>query len=117
MDRPTNNTVLKCISFNCRGLNDSRKWYIRELLEKCDVLFLQEHWQSDEQLEGLKTLGIDNFAIGVSGFGCSDVLPGRPYGGCAIFWRKNLCFDVTPICTNSNRICALTLSSTDCKLL
>jgi len=57
---------------------------VKGILRQCDFLFLQEHWLSDEQLDCLGSLSADHAALGVIGFGNSDVLAGRPYGGCAI---------------------------------
>jgi len=46
-------------------------------------------------------------ATAVSGFADSEVLKGRPYGGCAIFWARNLAARADIIKTDSNRVCAL----------
>jgi len=60
----------------------------------------------------------DNFVYtGVSGFDCSDILVGRPYGRCAILWRSDLYANVEVIDTNSRRICAIRLVSDSLKLL
>ena len=32
---------------------------------------------------------------------------GRPFGGCAVIWHKNLTLSVTPVNTISSRICAV----------
>jgi exonuclease III len=48
--------------------------------------------------------------MGVSGFDNLEFLRGRPYGGCAIFWRKDIVADISIINTGSNRVCALKLS-------
>jgi len=119
MDEPIVNTstVLKCMSYNSRGFNDVKKLYVSKLLEHCDILFLQEHWLSESQLDGLGSISPTHLAFGISGFGCSDVLSGRPYGGCAIFWRRSLVFRVTPVLTDSRRVCCLLLSCPEFKLL
>ena len=39
----------------------------------------------------------------------SVLLSGRPYGGCSIVYRKSLSSSITPLCTNSNRFCAVKL--------
>ena len=70
-------------------------------------MLLQEHWLCDDQLNCLNMLSTDHVSVGVSGFSNDCVLSGRPYGGCAILWRKTLSLTVTPIITNSRRICAL----------
>ena len=38
------------MSYNCRGFNVHKIAYIRSLLSKTDILFLQEHWLSEDQL-------------------------------------------------------------------
>ena len=77
------------------------------MLRDCDVMLLQEHWLSDSQLSILNTLSPDHVSVAVSGFGNNSVLTGRPYGGCAILWRKNLSLTASPITSNSWRISAV----------
>ena len=73
----------------------------------CDIMLLQHHWLSDSQLSILNTLSADHVSVAVSGFGNNSVLTGRPYGGCAILWRKNLSLTASPITSNSRRISAV----------
>jgi len=94
-----------------------KKYYIRRILSSCDILFLQEHWLADGQLACLTSLSADHVAVGISGFDDSDVLRGRPYGGCAIIWRRTLNFKISPVVTNSRRVCATLFESGDIKLL
>jgi hypothetical protein len=42
---------------------------------------------------------------GISGFDNSDVLSGRPFGGCAILWRSDLMGTVSILATDSKRVC------------
>jgi len=50
--------TLNVMSHNCHGLNKSlKKIYLRSLLSRRDVLFIQEHWLSEEQLSSLNDLG------------------------------------------------------------
>jgi len=72
-----------------------------------DILLLQEHWLSEEQLNCLNTLSTDHRSVAVSGFENDRVLSSRRYGGCAILWRKALFLTATPIFTHSRRICAM----------
>jgi len=108
-------------SYNCRGFNGNKKPYIANLLSECDILLLQEHWLSDAQLSVLGDLHNNNdvpiMYNGVSGFDNETVLTGRPYGGCAILWRSDMCANVVPIVIDSRRICAISLSSDTWKLL
>ena len=51
----------------------------------------------------------DFLSVGVSGMDDTVLLSGRPYGGCAILCRKSLSSSIIPLCTNSNRLCAVRL--------
>jgi hypothetical protein len=52
----------------------------------------------------------------VSGFGNSDVLDGRPHGGCAILWRSDMSVKVTNVDTNSKCVCAARMTNDKLKL-
>jgi len=114
---PSDNSVLRCVSYNSRGFNESRRHYICNVLYACDMLFLQEHWLSDDQLVLLNSLSSEHVAVGISGFGDADILNGRPYGGCAIVWRTSLCLQAMPIDSGSRRVCAVLFSGQNLKLL
>lgn len=62
---------------------------------------------SDLQLSDLGALNRDFLVHGVSGFGRSEVLSDRPYGGCAILWNKHVACKVTPIIVQSRRIAVI----------
>jgi len=111
--------TLNCLSYNCRGFNVAKRAYIKSLLVllQCDILFIQEHWLSDGQLDQLGSLSPDHLFTAVSGFDNSDVLSGRPYGGCAILWRRNISLKVIPVNVNSRRLCYLSLSGMHFKAL
>jgi len=66
------------------------KDYIAGLLNDCDIFCLQEHWLTSKQLSDLSCIHYGFVYAAVSGFDDSEVLAGRPYGGCAIFWRANV---------------------------
>ena len=51
----------------------------------------------------------DFLSVGVSGMDDTVLLSGRLYGGCAILYRKLLSSSIIPLCTNSNRLCAVRL--------
>jgi exonuclease III len=104
-------------SYNCRGFNSSKKQYIRTVLTGCDMLFLQEHWLAEPQLAVLGDVNSDFVYTAVSGFDNSDVLIGRPYGGCDILWRATLSAIVTPIATGSMRLCAVSMCAENYKIL
>ena len=108
---------LHVASFNCRGYNIIKRNYIRSVISKVSVLFLQEVWLSDGQMKELAN--IDNHFLfnGRSGFDNSEVLTGRPYGGVAILWRSDMAAKITVIDTNSKRVCAVRMESDNFKLL
>jgi exonuclease III len=109
--------LFRVMSYNCRGFNVHKIAHIRSFLSKTDILFLQEHWLSEDQLRLLGDIDPQFVFAGVSGLGNNEILSGRPCGGCAILWRSSLSasFEILP--ASSRRICALRMSSEEIKLL
>ena len=70
-------------SYNCRGFNSTKRAYIKSLFINSVVLFLQEHWVSLDQLKSFGDFDGNFIHTGVSGFDNSDILVGRPCGGCS----------------------------------
>jgi hypothetical protein len=105
------------MSYNCRGFNKVKSAYIKSLLTNCTILFLQEHWLSEEQLRLLSDIDAEFQCAGVSGFDNSDILIGRPFGGCAILWRSDLLVTVSTLSTCSRRVCAIRMLNDNVKLL
>ena len=103
--------MLSIATYNCRGFNFTKSNYINAVLPKCDVLFLQEHWLSDSQLPQLSNLNVDFSAHAISGFDSTEILAGRPYGGCAILWRSDISARIQTIPTESRRLCAIKMCS------
>ena len=98
------NPCLSFASYNCRGINDHKVDYIRELMNEHDVLFIQEHWRLDEGLSLLECqLQVAN-VFGKSGMDATRMLTGRPFGGCAVYVKKTLHCTVSPVDTNSRRL-------------
>ena len=110
-------SLLRVLSYNCRGFNGHKIGYIKSLLSKTDILFLQEHWLSDDQLRLLGDIEPNFVYAGVSGFGNNEILSGRPFGGCAILWKSSLPASFKILYTNSRRICALRMTNEELKLL
>ena len=79
---------LSFLSYNCRGMNETKYDFLSSLLAQSDFLFLQEHWMAEDQVPSLGLLCTSHHCYGVSGFSSNDVLLGRPFGGCAIFGDK-----------------------------
>ena len=95
---------IKIISYNCRGFRSS-SGYVRELLEHCDILFLQEHWLPDLHLNDLNVS--DDFVVAaMSGMAFDQVISGRSYGGCAIYCHNKLSVSFSPCPVVSKRFCS-----------
>jgi len=104
-------------SYKCRGFNHSKINYIRTLLPKAFVVFLQEHWLSKGQLCTLGDINGNYLLNAVSGSDSSEVLSVRPFGGCAILWRSDMNADVKIIDTSSRRMCAIKMITAQVRLL
>lgn len=99
---------LRLVSYNCRGWNFG-KFATSDLLESCDICFVQKHWLLPDHLH-LLNINCDFISIGISGMVCTELCTGRPFGGCAIFYRKSLHSSVTRLNSPSKRFCAISLS-------
>lgn len=101
--------TIQLIAHNVNGLCSSEP-YIRELLTKCDVLGISEHWLCGPQLNNLDNLS-DDFLCEKkchSELLNSPPLSGRGYGGVAIFYKK--CLNASRIQNiNSHSICGICL--------
>ena len=103
-------------SYNSRGLGSGRMDYIAELLSKTDFLLIQEHWLLNENLGVFHN--ISNVSChGVSAMDSSQVLVGRPHGGCSILWKSSLSCKVIPIDSSSPRFCAVLVQLLNLSLL
>lgn len=93
-------------TYNCKGNGQDRIEYIKNIMQSCDVLLLQEHWLFEENICTLeqKIDGINIF--GVSAMDSNKLLTGRPHGGCAIMYKNDLMYPISPIDTGNPRICA-----------
>jgi hypothetical protein len=99
------------LSFNCRGYNRFKTPFIKSFMSDAAVVFLQEHWLSVDQMPMLGDIDSNFLYTGVTGFDNSDVLLGRPFGGCAILWRSDLLGNVSVLPTDSRRICAVCITN------
>ena len=105
------------MSYNCRGLNDLKKHYVKTLLKDCDILFIQEHWLSTGSIKAMHSEFPDHNVFAKTGMTENTLLAGRPYGGTAIIIRKTLsCTSVLLQC-DSKRICPVMSDFTEFKIL
>ncbi len=86
---------LRLASYNCRGWNNGKS-VVSDLLDSHDICVIQEHWLFADHLNELN-FNPDFLSVGVSGMDSSVLLYGRPFGGCAIFFRKSLIGSVTTL--------------------
>jgi exonuclease III len=62
-------------------------------------------------------MGRTFLCTGALGFDSSEILAGRPFGGCAIMWRSDFYANVEIIDINSRRLCAIHLVNDSLRLL
>ena len=98
-------------TYNCRGWRSGPE-YVSALLNSLDFCLIQEHWLLSEHLVALD-ISDEFISIGVSGMDSSDLLVGRPYGGCAILCHKSLSSSIRMLNCCSKRFCAVSLLSTN----
>ena len=80
---------LRLCTYNCRGSRSGSN-YVSSILDSYDLIFIQEHWLLPDHLGALNNISDDFISVGVSGIDTSEVLVGRPYGGCGILLLKSL---------------------------
>ncbi len=107
--------TLSIVSYNVRGFRSGQS-YVNELLRSCDILCLQEHWLLDQHIHDMHIR--DEFTVvGVSGMDNDRYVTGRPYGGCAIFYRQELSSQISVCQVSSRRFCAIRLNLCDARTL
>ena len=107
-------TCLNIASYNCHGHAPDRLRYLKHLCDHNDFVMIQEHWYMEDQIQSeLCTFINDVMVHGCYGMNSSVMLEGRPYGGCAILWKKNINIKIKHVEVESKRICALKISLPD----
>jgi len=102
---------LNICTYNCRSAKNSFS-KLSELCNICDILLLQEHWLLPFELNLLNNINPDFCSHGSSTVDTSSgILVGRPYGGTACLYRKDLAAGIKPVPSTNSRISALTLST------
>jgi hypothetical protein len=64
--------------------------YFNQILDRCDTLFIEGHWLSEQQLSICGDINPNFMYLAVRGFCNEKMLPGRPYGDFAVWVRKSL---------------------------
>ena len=101
---------LKFASFNCRGFKSSED-YISHLFNDVDVLVIQEHWLLPTEFGLFSSISEDVQYCSVPPMEMDQLMPGRPYGGVALLWRKNLQHAIFPIASVFDRMVAVRLKT------
>ena len=77
-------------SYNIHGYNSTKLEYIKSLLNKCQIIMIQEHWLNNSQLERFSNLFSCSSVHGITSIDTSTLLVGRPHGGCCIIYKNSL---------------------------
>ena len=102
---------LRLSSFNCRSIKSSLS-EMAELCERSDFVLVQEHWLLPFEIGELNNVHPSFLASGKSAVDVStSALIGRPYGGTAILFRKDLSGCISTIETHDPRITAVRFTS------
>lgn len=109
-----NHNRLVVVSYNVHGFNQGLTG-IHELISNLvpDVIFVQEHWLTPDNLFKLDTISEEYFSYGSSAMHasvCAGPLYGRPYGGTAMLINKKLSSCVSAI-TCSDRFTAVSIAN------
>ena len=108
---------LRITSINCHGVK-GRKQTLEEVCNCSDIVAVQEHWLTPDELPLLSGIHPDFRAHGASAMDPSaGLLVGRPYGGVALMWRKSLDSIVSVIKTENDRVAAVKLSNIESHML
>ena len=89
--------MIRLISYNCNSIRNNSE-IVKDLLCKCDILFLQEIMLCKSDLALLNDFNKDFENLGyVKDRECEGINEGRPSKGVAIYWRRFLSSYVTPL--------------------
>ena len=109
---------LKITTFNCQGFKERMYEYVKEIFLQSDILLLQETWLFNFEHKKFTNIIPNCQFYAISSMDEADIKrKGRPFGGCAILWKKNMTVAITPVNTTSPRICAVEVKSNQIKLL
>ena len=98
-------------TFNCRSVKSSVS-EIKQLCDQCDIVLLQEHWLLPNDLDYLSNIHHEFLSHARSTVDLSnELLVGRPYGGTAVLYKKNLMPSITTVETFDPRVCAVHVNS------
>ena len=102
------------MTYNMHGMNQGRV-LLTEVCAKgsIDIILLQEHWLASKALQQFDAISDNHSHVAMSSMDsslCNALLTGRPYGGLAIMYKKQLAKKVNIISTG-DRMIAVTLGT------
>ncbi len=72
------------VSYNCTGFSPWKPEYVAGLLDKYDMVLIQEHWLQESQFHGIKSVpckgNVGVMSHGVSAIDPGEIIRGRGYG-------------------------------------
>ena len=84
------NSNLRVCSFNCQNIKSS----LEEVKQLCcvnDIVLLQETWLFSHELNYILSISPDHYGKAITSMNSEKgVIKGRPYGGLAILWHKDI---------------------------
>lgn len=111
---------MKLASFNCKHFKKSgpKFDFMCDIMNGCDLLFIQEHCLYDSQLCKLKEICQYVDAVGNSAMDEYTPLVGRPHGGVAIVYKTNINAKITEVKCTHKRLCGVSvLLNPNCSIL
>ena len=101
---------MKISSYNCRSVKLNTHC-VRDLCSTSDMICLQETWLPVQDLNYLSTIDTNFSFYGTSPVDLSQkVLEGRPYGGVAFLYRKELHTSISRIDTQDERLICIDIN-------
>ena len=82
--------MFRICSYNLHGYNSTKTNYIKLLLNRSEILMIQEHWMNNMQLERFSNLFSCSSIHGISSIDTSKLLVARPHGGCCFVYKNHL---------------------------
>lgn len=109
---------LSIVTYNSHGSGTGRLEYITKLMQQHDIVLIQEHWLLSCELNKYaeRLAPVAACIHGISAMP-DDELVGRPHGGCAILWKKNLSCQIRPLELDSTRVCGVHVKLSGTELL
>jgi endonuclease/exonuclease/phosphatase family metal-dependent hydrolase len=100
-------THLKVATFNCRSVKSSVD-EVKQSCDSCDIVMLQEHWLMPHELGMLSRVHPEFLSVAKSAVNVTEnILIGRPYGGTAVLYRKDMAPNVMVVDSLDPRVCAV----------